>query len=406
VALLLLGVGPASAQFLPRGRSSTEVTTVFRSVVSGPSESTVRVRCNDKDAALGTVITADGYIVTKASLLRGRISCVLKDGKVLPAKLVGQEDKYDLAMLKVETKGLKPIEWQDSKTADPGNWLAAPGNSRDPVAIGVVSVATRKTTPRDFANRPAAANSGFLGVMLEDGDGNPVIAEVTKNSAADRAGLKAGDVVIAISGKTVTTREVLVQTIQNFKVGDSVTIKVKRGDDEMELRARLGKRPDSGPDRSEKMNAMGSELSERRTGFPVILQHDMVIKPTDCGGPLVDLDGKAVGINIARAGRVESYAIPSEAVQALLPDLKSGKLAPQEDPRVAELSRRLEGLQNELKIAEKESDALMKDKAVSKKDEKLNEAKKSTLRERIVQLRKQVREAEGELRLARRDPTK
>lgn len=42
----------------------------------------------------------------------------------------------------------------------------------------------------------------------------------------------------------------------------------------------------------------------------------------------MDLDGKAVGINIARAGRVESYAIPFEEVEKILPDLKSGKLAP------------------------------------------------------------------------------
>src|SRR5262249_11927645 len=50
-----------------------------------------------------------------------------------------------------------------------------------------------------------------------------------------------------------------------------------------------------------------------------------------CGGPLVDLDGKTVGINIARAGRTETYAIPSEEVQALLADLKSGKLTGKED---------------------------------------------------------------------------
>jgi serine protease Do len=42
----------------------------------------------------------------------------------------------------------------------------------------------------------------------------------------------------------------------------------------------------------------------------------------------VDLDGKVIGINIARAGRTESYAVPTEAVLPLLSDLLSGKLAP------------------------------------------------------------------------------
>ena len=69
----------------------------------------------------------------------------------------------------------------------------------------------------------------------------------------------------------------------------------------------------------------GNALSNRRGGFPTILQHDTVLKPADCGGPLVDLDGKCVGLNIARAGRTETYAIPSEDLLAMLPDLKSGK---------------------------------------------------------------------------------
>src|SRR4029077_19551483 len=71
---------------------------------------------------------------------------------------------------------------------------------------------------------------------------------------------------------------------------------------------------------------MGSKLSDRRGGFPSILQHDTVVQPQDCGGPVIDLDGKAVGINIARAGRTETYAIPSEAILGLLDDLQSGKL--------------------------------------------------------------------------------
>ncbi len=55
-----------------------------------------------------------------------------------------------------------------------------------------------------------------------------------------------------------------------------------------------------------------------------------MLRPADCGGPLVDLSGKAVGINIARAGRTESYAAPADKVQALLTDLESGKLAPKD----------------------------------------------------------------------------
>jgi S1-C subfamily serine protease len=73
---------------------------------------------------------------------------------------------------------------------------------------------------------------------------------------------------------------------------------------------------------------MGGELSGRRSGFPAVLQTDMVIQPKDCGGPVVDLNGNVLGINIARAGRVETWILPSEDIRPLLNDLKSGKFAP------------------------------------------------------------------------------
>ena len=42
-----------------------------------------------------------------------------------------------------------------------------------------------------------------------------------------------------------------------------------------------------------------------------------------CGGPLVNLDGKAVGLNIARADRVATYALPARLVKQSLDSLKS-----------------------------------------------------------------------------------
>jgi chromosome segregation ATPase len=53
-----------------------------------------------------------------------------------------------------------------------------------------------------------------------------------------------------------------------------------------------------------------------------------------------------VGINIARAGRVVSYALPATSILSKLEDLRSGKLAPRPaaNPRLAELDKQLEGL--------------------------------------------------------------
>jgi hypothetical protein len=61
---------------------------------------------------------------------------------------------------------------------------------------------------------------------------------------------------------------------------------------------------------------MGGKLSQRRRGFPLCIYHDAILKVEDCGAPLLDTEGKAVGIDIARALRTRSLAIPASEVKA------------------------------------------------------------------------------------------
>jgi serine protease Do len=305
-------------------RNNPRVLAAFRKVVAGPSSSTVRIRCNGKNAALGTVVGTRGWILTKNSELQGSPVCVLKDGTELPARVVGVHKEYDLAMLKVNASGLQPAKWKNSKVAPVGNWVASPGIGRDPVAVGVVSVAARKLPngPSIFMPSP---KSGYLGIALAPSETGAKIGEVLSGTAAAKAGLKVKDKILAIGGKIMKTADEVLVALSGYKPGDVVTVRVKRGAKELVVEAKLGKRPLSRLDYQERL---GGPLSNVRQGFPVILQHDTVLKPSDCGGPLVDLNGNVIGINIARAGRTETYAIPTEAIQPLLPDLRSGKLAP------------------------------------------------------------------------------
>jgi serine protease Do len=310
-------------------KENPRMLAAFHEVVAAPSRSVVRVRCDGKDVALGTVVGAEGWIITKYSELTAGVApiVVMKDGRTLLAKVVGVENHYDLAMLKVDAKNLIPIQWGESKAAIVGELLASPGTGIEPVAVGVLSVAARAVKSRDLGLPPPPANAGYLGVGLDEGEGGARVAEVLANSAADKAGLRVNDVVTLIADTPIIDSETMVNTIRNHRPGDAVPIKVMREGKELDLKATLGKRPpDPGLLRREYQNHLGSALSERRTGFPQILQHDMILRPDNCGGPVVDLDGRAIGINIARAGRVESYAIPAEAVRALIDDLKSGKL--------------------------------------------------------------------------------
>jgi serine protease Do len=310
-------------------KTSEKFLTLFRDVVAGPAQSTVRVQANGKDAALGVVVSADGFILTQGTDLEGKLTVKLREGQPLEARLVGVHPIHNLALLKIEATGLKPIRWTDSKVAMVGNWVASVGTGTTPVAVGVVGVATRAVPGARGARVAPVTNGGFLGIGLADEGPGAIVGDVQQNTAASRAGLKPNDVILAVSGKKIADAEALIRTIGRHKPGDTVVLKIRRGEEELELKAKLGKRPAGAASRGDFQNALGSTLSKIRSGFPTILQHDSVVRPEDCGGPLVDLDGHVVGINIARAGRTESYAIPSEVVRAVLPDLMSGKMPPQ-----------------------------------------------------------------------------
>jgi serine protease Do len=325
LAAVLICAGAAHAQG-ELSKNNSRIVKLFRPVVARTSESTVRVICDGKDAALGAVIGPDGWIVTKGSVLKGTIMCKLRDGKEYSAKMVGIDPATDLAVLKIETTGLKSVEWQDSTEARVGRFVASAAPSDDPVAIGIVSVGTRPLKVGDQFPKNLALDSGWLGVGLDDATLGARVTQVAPKSPAEKGGLKVNDVITRINDKRVLGAESMINLIQKYKPNEEVALKLKRGDDVKEIKVKLDKRPANFAGNPQER--MGSALSNRRGGFPVILQHDTIIKPADCGGPLVDLDGKVVGINIARAGRSESYAIPSEAVQKLLLPLMSGALAP------------------------------------------------------------------------------
>lgn len=325
-ALVLAAAGaPAYAQI---GKDS-KLLGPFKPVVAAASESTVRIKCDDKDTILGTVVDESGYILTKASELRGAVWVRLPDGSEYEATTVAAHKDTDLALLKVDVKGLKPVKFADTLKVPQGNWLAAAGPTSDPVSVGIVSVMTRKLTGRDTViTNP---NRGYLGIFPadeKDGDGNLVGAKITELSpggAAEKAGLKAEDIIVEMNGKSITGQTALRDYLDTLRGGDVIAVKAKRKGEMKDFKVTLGSAP---KDRGDIQNAMGSILSGRRTGFPQVLQTDLVVDAKDCGGPVVDLEGNVLGINIARAGRVETWILPSEVIRPLLPDLKAGKFAP------------------------------------------------------------------------------
>ena len=314
----------------PQVWAQRTVLAAFGSVVAEAAKSTVEIYADgsrDK-VALGAIVDADGHVLTKASELKGKekIECKLPDGRKLAGQIVGLTKDLDLALIKIDAQGLPVVQWREGDAPPVGSWLATAGMQKYPVAVGVLSVG-----PRKISAAPAA-----MGVKLEERDDVAMIKEVMEGSPAEQAGIEAGDVILQVNDKKIENSRELMGTISKHQPGDKVKIVIKRGEDEKTFDVILGSRQvilarefgGEEYDRADFQNHLGGELSERRAGFPSAIQHDTVLAPSDCGGPIVDLDGKVVGINIARAGRVESFALPASLVRGVLPDLLSGKLNP------------------------------------------------------------------------------
>ena len=314
---------PASSTVQDRGKK--RILALFGDAVSAVNDSVVRVLADGKEVALGTVVTEDGNVLTKGSDLKGQLQCVLRDGTKHKAFHVGYHKPSDLALIKMDGEHLKPIQFLGEDPAALGNWVAAVGTNSDALAVGVVSVKTRKL----FGDQAFVENSnrGVLGVHMGlDSTTGVVVEKFGDGSPGRKAGLRKGDVIVEVAGKPVTTPESLKAVLENYAAGDTVSVRVTRDAEDMSFKVTLGSLADT--DQSSMQNVLGGPLSGRRTGFPSVLQHDTVLKPTDCGGPLIDLDGKVLGINIARAGRVETWAIPGNVVRPILKDLLDGKYEP------------------------------------------------------------------------------
>ena len=131
----------------------------------------------------GFIIDTAGLVVTNNHVIENadQITVTLNDGTSLPAKLIGRDDKTDLALLKVQPKKPLPAaHWGNSDTARIGDWVIAIGNPfglGSTVTAGIVSARNRDIAAGpydDFIQTDAPINRGNSGGPLFDMDGNVV----------------------------------------------------------------------------------------------------------------------------------------------------------------------------------------------------------------------------------------
>lgn len=125
----------------------------------------------------GFIVSADGYVVTNNHVIRhaDRITVTLQDNTILPAKLIGHDDRTDLAVLKISSPTPLPfVTFGDSDTARVGNWVLAIGNPfglSGTVTTGIVSSRGRNIDQGpydDFIQTDAPINKGNSGGPLFD----------------------------------------------------------------------------------------------------------------------------------------------------------------------------------------------------------------------------------------------
>ena len=266
--------------------------------------------------ASGFIISEDGYILTNAHVVDGfdDVSVRLSDAKrEFKARVVGFDKRTDVALLKVEAKGLPVAKLGSSKGLQPGEWVAAIGSPfgfANTITAGIVS-AKERSLPDEvyvpFIQTDVAVNPGNSGGPLFNLAGEVIginsqiysrtggfqglsfaipinvalkvkdqiiatgkvaharlgvgiqeinhalaesfglkraegalVSSVAPGSAAERAGIQPGDVILKYDGKPVGAAGELSALVGQAIPGDKVRIELLRKGESLAVNATLG----------------------------------------------------------------------------------------------------------------------------------------------------------------------
>lgn len=253
----------------------------------------------------GFIISPDGYVLTNHHVIDGadEVTVKLSDRRELKAKVIGSDQQYDVALLKIEASNLPSIRLGDSNTLKPGQWVVAIGSPfglDHSVTAGIVSATGRSNPYADqryvpFIQTDVAINQGNSGGPLLNTSGEVVginsqifsasggymgisfaipidlamsaveqlkktgkvsrgqlgvqvgavttdsakgfglpdtrgalVNDVLAGSAAEKAGMEAGDVIRSVNGAEIATSSDLPPRIGAMAPGTKVTLGILR----------------------------------------------------------------------------------------------------------------------------------------------------------------------------------
>ncbi len=319
---LALCVTPVRAQFSLeadyRGTGS-ELLKVFEPQREVLQVSSALIQDGRNEAGYGVVISSEGHILVKASEYAR-----LKDPEVIVDRkkyerpgLLGTDSRWDVSLIKIEAGGLVPVVYAPTSKVPMGSWVVANGVSsriKRRLLMGVVSARSRELAP---------LGGLALGVVFDVKDDRLVVRETAEKGGGRKAGIEPGDVLLALGDRKLKKIDDLGELLKGYHSGSRVPLSLRRGDKELRLEVELMTKDEVFEERT-RNDEMSGIVSDRRSGFPRVLQHSIMGSRTSVGGPVLDLDGRCLGMNIARANRAESFAIPVEDLKALAETLMAG----------------------------------------------------------------------------------
>ena len=158
--------------------SLTPATETVSQIVQSIKPSVVSIKAEGNSGSgtgSGFVFREDGYIVTNnhvaaPALNGGKLTVYLEDKTSFVAKLVGRNASYDLAVLKIDATGLKPVNIGDSNTLNVGDLTVAFGSPlglSGTVTSGIISAINRPVTAG------GADDQSFISAIQTDAAINP-----------------------------------------------------------------------------------------------------------------------------------------------------------------------------------------------------------------------------------------
>lgn len=202
------------------------------------------------------------------------------------------------------------------------------------------------------------AQSGFLGIGVEDADTGVLITEVLENSAAERAGLLVGDVITAVNGEAVADAAALRDVIGSLRPRERVTLEVLRDGETITVEARLDRRaaaprgfdfgfgniPFENLPFQFRMDMNGTELSFSADGWKIealpegspladagLKVGDLITavdgearNPADLLTYLSGLEAETVELTVSRDEETLTLTVPVEALQSIFSPMGMG----------------------------------------------------------------------------------